>query len=91
MGDHALSLRKAWGVYARWLEAPRVEFSPEPRGIYATFGQTIEPFEPNKPQSGSETVIFWPTQKDSQAVLVTFEMALQAQARKQGHAAVIAA
>jgi hypothetical protein len=31
MGDQTLTLRKAWGVYDRWLEDPRVEMYPEPR------------------------------------------------------------
>ena len=28
MGDQTLTLRKAWGVYDRWLEDSRVEFYP---------------------------------------------------------------
>ena len=32
MGDETLTLRQAWSVYDRWLEDPRVEFYPEPRG-----------------------------------------------------------
>lgn len=33
MGDQTLILRKAWGIYDRWLEDPPVEFYPEPRNL----------------------------------------------------------
>src|ERR1035441_1987424 len=37
MEDHTLTLRKAWGVYDRWLKDPRVVFYPEPRNLEKAF------------------------------------------------------
>ena len=91
MGDRTLSLRMAWGVYDRWLEDPRVEFYPEPRGIDATFRQTTEPFAAKQASKWIGDCYLLAYAKDSQGVLVTFDRALHAQARKQGHAAVMPA
>jgi predicted nucleic acid-binding protein len=37
MGEQTLTLQRAWGVYDRWLDDPRVELYPEPRGLDAEF------------------------------------------------------
>jgi hypothetical protein len=44
MGEQTLTLRKAWGVYGRWLEDPRVEFYPQPRNVDTAFPHATEPF-----------------------------------------------
>ncbi len=91
MGDQTLTLRKAWSVYDRWLQDPRVEFHPEPRGVDAALRKTTEPFA-GKPASkwvGDCYILAYAI--ESKAVLVTFDAALHAHARKQGHSAVIPA
>src|SRR5687768_14606077 len=40
MGGQTLALKKAWNVYDRWQEDPRVEFYPEPRDIDLVFRET---------------------------------------------------
>lgn len=39
-----MTLSKAWGVYDKWLEDPRVKFYPEPRNLDAAFRKMTEPF-----------------------------------------------
>lgn len=65
MGQQTLTLRKAWGVYDRWLEDPRVEFYPEPRGIEALFRETTAPMAAKPATSGLETVTCWHTRSRS--------------------------
>ena len=91
MGEQTLTLRKAWAVYDRWLEDPRVAFYPEPRGIDAAFRHATEPFAAKQASKWIGDCYLLAYARESQAVLVTFDAALQAQARKQGHAAVLPA
>ena len=89
MGDQTLTLRKAWAVYDRWLEDPRVEFNPEPRNIDLGFRQTLQPFA-SKPATkwvGDGWLLAFA--KGTQATLVTFDRGLYEFARKQGHAVTI--
>jgi uncharacterized protein len=89
MGEQTLTLRKAWGVYDRWLEDPRVEFHPEPRGLDAVFRQTTEPFAAKQAWKWVGDCYLLACAKLNQATLVTFDTALQAYARKQGNPAVM--
>lgn len=89
MGDQTLILRKAWGVYDRWLEDPRVEFYPEPRNIDTGFRQTTEPFAARQASKAVGDCFLLAYAKEVQATLVTFDTALHEFARKQGHSAVI--
>ncbi len=89
MGAQTLTLRKAWGIYDRWLADPRVDFYPEPRGIETVFRDATAPFA-NKPASkwvGDCYLLAYA--KHCQAALVTFDTALHALARKQDHFSVI--
>ena len=91
MGEQTLSLRKAWGVYDRWLNDRRVEFYPEPRGMDAAFREATAPFG-SKPASkwvGDCYLLAYATQ--SHAALVTFDRALYELANKHGHTAIIPA
>jgi predicted nucleic acid-binding protein len=89
MGEQTLTLRKAWSVYDRWLEDPRVVFYPEPRGIDAGFRQITEPF-PGKAASkwvGDCWLLAYAN--SAQATLVTFDRALHKFAQNRGYPAVI--
>ena len=44
MGEEVLTLGKAWKVYDRWLEDPRVDFYPEPGNVDAGFRRATRPF-----------------------------------------------
>ncbi|MGI8744226.1 MAG: hypothetical protein ACR2NN_16960 [Bryobacteraceae bacterium] len=89
MGEQTLTLRKAWHVYDRWLEDPRVEFYSEPRGMDAVFREATLPFagEPTSKWVGDCYLLAYA--KQTRAALVTFDTALHALAGKQGHTAVL--
>ncbi len=91
MGDQTLILRKAWGVYDRWLEDPRVEFYPEPRSVDAGLRQALEPFAAKAASKWVGDCWLLAFARGTQAALVTFDRALYEFARKQGHDAVIPA
>ena len=89
MGEQTVTLRKAWGVYDRWLADPRVEFYPEPRDLESALRESTARF-------GSQAASKWVGDcyllayaKQCHAVLVTFDKALFGLARTQGCAAVI--
>jgi hypothetical protein len=89
MGDETLTLRKAWAVYDRWLQDPRVEFYPEPRNVDAGFRLATGPFASKAATKWVGDCWLLAFAKASQARLVTFDRALHHFAQKQGHRAVI--
>lgn len=91
MGDQTLTLRRAWGVYDRWLEDPRVEFYPEPRNLDMGFRQITEPFATRQASKAVGDCFLLAYAKELQATLVTFDKALYEFARKQSYASVIPA
>jgi uncharacterized protein len=91
MGEQTLTLREAWGVYERWLNDPRVEFYPEPRGLDAAFRQATEPFARQPATKWVGDCYLLAYSKESEASLVTFDVALLKFARKRGCAAILPA
>lgn len=89
MGDRTLTLRKAWSVYDRWLEDPRVEFYPEPRGIDVVFREATAPFAGKPASKWVGDCYLLAYAKHTHAALVTFDAALHALAHKQRHPAVM--
>jgi toxin-antitoxin system PIN domain toxin len=89
MGEQTLTLKKAWGVYDRWLNDPRVEFYPEPRGLDVGFREATAPFagKPATKLVGDCYLLAYA--KHSHAALVTFDKALCDLAGQQGCRAVI--
>ncbi len=89
MGSAALTLSKAWNVYDRWLEDPRVEFYPEPRNVDDVFRRVTHPFAAQKASKAVGDCWLLAYSMEINATLVTFDRALYELARKQGHSAVI--
>jgi uncharacterized protein len=89
MGEQTLTLRKAWSVYDRWLEDPRVEFYPEPRNVDTAFRHATEPFAAQQASKAVGDCWLLASAKELQATLVTFDRALHDFARKQRHSVVI--
>jgi hypothetical protein len=89
MGEQTLTLNQAWGIYDRWLQDPRVEFYPEPRGIDAAFRMSTKPFGGKKATKWIGDCYPLAYAQACEASLVTFDTALHAHARKQGNPAVI--
>jgi toxin-antitoxin system PIN domain toxin len=88
MGEQTLTIRKAWSLYDRWLEDPRVEFYPEPRGMDLVFREATAPFAGKQASKWVGDCYLLAYAKHIQALLVTFDAALHALARKQGHPAI---
>jgi predicted nucleic acid-binding protein len=89
MGEQTLTLRKAWVVYDRWLQDPRVEFYPEPRDLDAAFRETTAPFAGKAATKWVGDCYLLAYAKQCHASLVTFDRALFELAGKQGCSAVI--
>jgi len=89
MGEQTLTLRKAWGVYDRWLNDPRVEFYPEPRGLEAGFREATAPFAGKAASKWVGDCYLLAYAKYSHAALVTFDRALYDLADKENYSAVI--
>jgi toxin-antitoxin system PIN domain toxin len=91
MGEQTLTLRQAWDVYDRWLNDPRVEFHPEPRGLDHSFRQTTAPFAGQRASKWIGDCYLLAHATESDAPLVTFDQALLTLARKRGHRAILPA
>lgn len=91
MGDRTMTLGKAWGVYDKWLEDPRVKFYPEPRNLDAAFRKMTESFSAQPATKAIGDCFLLAYAKQVQAMLVTFDQGLDWLARKHGHGAVIPA
>jgi toxin-antitoxin system PIN domain toxin len=89
MGEQTLTLRKAWSVYDRWLNDPRVEFYPEPRGLEAGFREATAPFAGKAASKWVGDCYLLAYAKHSHAALVTFDRALYDLAGKQDYPAVV--
>lgn len=89
MGDETVTLRKAWAVYDRWLQDPRVEFYPEPRHVDGGFRRATEPFASKAAAKWVGDCWLLAYAEAIQARLVTFDRGLAEFALKQGHRAVI--
>jgi toxin-antitoxin system PIN domain toxin len=88
MGQQTLTLKKAWGVYERWLEDPRVQFYSEPRGLDTAFRQATEPFASKPASKWVGDCYLLAYAKESAAILVTFDKALLELARKHEYSAI---
>jgi toxin-antitoxin system PIN domain toxin len=89
MGDSTFTLGKAFGLYERWLEDPRVEFHSESAAVDEAFRQaaTVHFNKPASKTVGDCYLVAFA--KESNAALVTFDKALLTLARKSHCAAVI--
>jgi uncharacterized protein len=89
MGDETLNLRRAWAVFDRWLEDPRVELYPDPRTIDAEFRKATAPFASRPASKWVGDCWVLASAVGNQATLVTFDKALYDLSRKHGHTAVV--
>jgi toxin-antitoxin system PIN domain toxin len=89
MGEQTLTLRKAWDIYDRWFNDPRVEFHPEPRSLDAAFRDAMAPFAGRAASKWVGDCYLLAYAKQSHATLVTFDRALYDLARKEGYSAAI--
>ncbi len=78
-------------MYDRWLEDPRVEFYPEPRGMDAAFRQATAQFGAQPASKSVGDCYLLAYSRECTATLVTFDRALLSVARKYGYAAIVPA
>ena len=91
MGEQTLTLRQAWAVYERWVSDPRVEFYPEPRSMDPAFREATAPFAAKPASKWVGDCYLLAFSRESRAMLVTFDSALLAFARRHGYAAIVPA
>jgi toxin-antitoxin system PIN domain toxin len=89
MGEQTLTLRKAWDVYDQWLEDPRVEFYPEPRGLEDEFREATALVSARGASKWVGDCYLLAHAKSCHAALATFDKKLCRLADKEGYAAVI--
>ena len=89
MGQKTLTLQKAWNIYERWLDDPRVEFYPEPRCMDAAFREATAPFAAKPASKWVGDCYLLAYAKQSDASLVTFDKALFEIARKYRYDAIM--
>jgi hypothetical protein len=96
MGQQTLPLRRAWSVYDRWLDDPRIEFYPEPRGLDAGFRAATAPFAGKPASNAGKSASKWVGDcyllayaKETGSTLVTFDRALYNLARKENCTAIV--
>lgn len=89
MGEQTLTLQRAWAVYEAWLNDPRIEFYPEPRGMDAAFREATAPFASKPASKWVGDCYPLAHAQQSEATLVTFDRALYDFARKNGYAAIV--
>jgi hypothetical protein len=89
MGEQTLTLRKAWAVYDRWLQDPRVEFCSEPRQAESSFRQATEPFAAKTATKWVGDCWLLAFAQATHSRLVTFDQALHDFARKQGNSTIL--
>jgi uncharacterized protein len=88
MGEQTLTLRRAWDVYDRWLDDPRVEFHPESLDLEATFRETTAPFAARRASKWVGDCYLLAFARESGATLATFDKRLIAHAREKGFSVV---
>lgn len=89
MGSATLALGKAWNIFDRWLEDPRIDFYPEPRNVDDAFRRMTQPFATQKASKAVGDCWLLACSMEINATLVTFDRALYEFARKQDHSAMI--
>lgn len=88
MGDRTLTLSRAWKVYDQWIEDPRVDFYPEPRGIDREFRDATDPVAKQFASKWVGDCWLLGFAAGAQATLVTFDRALYEFSRKHGYSCI---
>jgi toxin-antitoxin system PIN domain toxin len=89
MGAKPLTLAKAWEVYDRWLEDPRVEYFAEPRSVDTVFRDLTKAHASQPATKSVGDCWLLACSSEMGSTLVTFDRALLAFARRNGRGAVI--
>lgn len=89
MGADCLTVKKAWGVYDRWLRDPKVEMRREPPEVDELFRQATAPFgQMSSPKALGDCYLLAVSQSLG-ATLVTLDGGLLHLARKMNQEAFL--
>jgi uncharacterized protein len=91
MGGDCLTVRKAWAVYDRWLEDPKVEFRHEPPEAASLFRLATSGFSRTSAPKALGDCYLLALSQAANATLVTFDKGLSNLAGKIGHHALLLA
>jgi uncharacterized protein len=91
MGDDCLTLRKAWAVYDRWLEDPKVEFRHEPPEAGGLFRNATSGFSRTSAPKALGDCYLLALSQAAHATLVTFDKGLSNLAGRISHDALLLA
>lgn len=89
MGEQRLTVNAAWRVYDQWLEDPRVEFHPEPRGIEAGLREMTKLFADQPASKLIGDCYLAAYARHTESTLVTFDVALHELALKHSGRSVM--
>jgi hypothetical protein len=81
MGDSTTTLAGVLQLYDRWMQDPRVELAPEPRGAEALFRQAVAPFAPQPATKAIADCYLVGFAEAAGAHVVTFDRGLAATAQ----------
>lgn len=84
-------MKQAWKIYDFWVEDPRIDLHPEPRGVEAGFRETTEPFALNAASKWVGDCYLLAYAEACGATLVTYDKALLELAGTHGYAAILPA
>jgi uncharacterized protein len=88
MGPETMTMQQAWKVYDFWVDDPRIDMHPEPRGLEEVFRDATQPFALRSASKWAGDC-YLPAYADTcGATLVTFDKGLLELARKGGYAAI---
>ena len=88
MGSVTMTLQQAWKVYDFWVDDPRIDMPPEPRGLEEVFRDTTRPFALRSASKWVGDCYLLAFAHACGATLVTFDKGLLELARKNGYAAI---
>jgi predicted nucleic acid-binding protein len=91
MGAETKTMKQAWKIYDFWVEDPRIDLHPEPRGVEAGFRETTEPFALNAASKWVGDCYLLAYAEACGATLVTYDKALLELAGTHGYAAILPA
>jgi len=91
MSHGVLTIKQAWRAYDRWLDDPRVEFHPEPRGLDNAFREATAPLGSRPASKWIGDCYLLAYAKTNDASLVTFDQTLLDYSRKHGYPAIVPA
>ena len=88
MGPETMTLQQAWKVYDFWMDDPRIDMHPDPRGLEDVFRDTTQPFALRSASKWVGDCYLLAYADACGATMVTFDKGLLELARRGCYAAI---